>query len=455
MRPCIIGKDFSGVFMRQFSLILASFYVLSFSTCNATDCISLQSELKNILAKISADQQGSVPVLSIYAAPANDYDEVAKRLAGLFIEPDDKKQLNYAKSVNVQWKKLNTASLSHISAWSATHLSPLLPPTTTLYYPFGGPDIAYALAFFPRMNNYILVGLEPIGTFDNIKKTIANPSTLPALEHAFSSYWKKGYFITSEMMTQLSNRDVRGALYLILIGLARNGCVINLVEDLSIDSSGQVVARQDKMLPCVRIIFTYSGENFSRNVYYVRADLTNLNKKLCHLMAFVKRAPFVTLIKSASYVLHDQCSSQMRAFLLKNSSAILQDDTGIPFRYLSPTHQIYPFGTYKKPALNVFRHFLQKDLQNFFSNRSVVTIPFKIGYGFNQEDRNLILALPLKITAVHSRFFRFLDRPFIALFQEYPEACASVLIPHADWRHFENATTWQVPFCNFSSLSPN
>ncbi|MDR0581168.1 MAG: hypothetical protein LBG04_03595 [Holosporaceae bacterium] len=395
-----MANNFGGVFMGRFSLILAGFCVLSFSTCYATDSACMQSELENVLAEISVAQQDSSSISSIYAAPANDYDEVAKRLAGLFIEPDNKKQLNYAKSVNAQWEKLNTASLSHIPAWSATHLSPLLQPdATTLYYPFGGPDIAYALAFFSHMNNYILVGLEPIGTFDNIKKTIANPSTLPALEHAFSSYWKKGYFITSEMTTQLSNRDVRGALYLILIGLARNGCVINLVEDLSIDHSGQIVARQDKMLPCVRIAFTSPGEDSPKNVYYVRTDLTNLNKKLDHLMTFVKRAPFVTLIKSASYVLHDQCASQMRTFLLKNSSAILQDDTGIPFGHLLSTHQIYPYGIYRKPALNVFKHFQQKDLQSFFSNHNPIAIPFKIGYGFNQEDRNLILALPIGVPA--------------------------------------------------------
>ncbi|MDR2645969.1 MAG: hypothetical protein LBC04_02220 [Holosporaceae bacterium] len=383
--------------MERFSLILMCFCILPFSTYGFADGFDTQSELEDVFTEVYAAHQNSTPAFHIYTAPANDYDEVAKRLAGLFIEPYDKKQLNYAKSVNAQWEKLNAASLSHIPAWSAAHLSYFLPQnTTTLYYPFGGPDIAYALAFFPHMNNYILVGLEPIGAFDNIKKTIANPSTLPALERAFSSYWKKGYFITSEMMTQLSNRDIRGALYLILIGLARNGCVINFVEDLSIDPSGQAVARQDKMLPCVRVVFTPPGKNSPQNVYYVRADLTNINEKLAHLMTFVKRAPFVTLIKSASYVLHDQCASQMRAFLLTNSSAILQDDTGIPFCYLSSTHQIYPFGTYKKPALNVFKHFLQKDLQNFFSNHSTVAIPFKIGYGFNQDDRNLILALPVK-----------------------------------------------------------
>jgi hypothetical protein len=387
--------------MWQFLLILMGFCVSTSLVCGVTDNLGTQPELENVFAEIyDAAYTDSASTLPIYAAPANDYDEVAKRLAGLFIEPHDKKQLNYAKSVNAQWEKLNAASLSHIPTWSATHLSSLFPQVTTLYYPFGGPDIAYALAFFPNMDNYILVGLEPIGTFDKIKKAIANPSTLLALERAFSSYWKKGYFITSEMMTQLSNRDIRGALYLILIGLARNGCVINLVENLSIDPSGQAIVRQDKMLPCVRVVFTPFGEDSPKNVYYVRADLTNLNKKLDHLMTFVKRAPFVTLIQSASYVLHDQCASQMRSFLLKNSSAILQDDTGIPFRYFLSTHQIHPFGIYKKPALNVFKHFRQNDLQNFFSNHNSVAIPFKIGYGFNQKDRNLILALPMETAAM-------------------------------------------------------
>jgi hypothetical protein len=334
------------------------------------------------------------PSDSVYTPPANNYDEVAKRLAGLYIDPHNSDQLKYAKFINEKWEELSDASLSRIPCWRAVHMDPRMPENATvLFYPFGGPDILYARFFFPRMDVYILVGLEPIGTFANIEKNMGNTSTLTALKRALSSYFKKGYFITSEMMTQLSNQNARGALYPILIGLVRNGCTVNLVEDLSIDPEGREVVRQKGMLDCVKIVFTSAEGGFPKNVYYIRADLTNSNKKLPHLMNFVKRAPFATLIKSASYVLHDRVASGIRNFVLENSLAILQDDTGIPFSYFGQNWQMYPFGTYTEPPLRIFKNYRQKGLSEFFSSRNFIEIPFKIGYGFNQGRPNLIFAI--------------------------------------------------------------
>ena len=42
-----------------------------------------------------------------------------------------------------------------------------------------------------------------------------------------------------------------------------------------------------------------------------------------------------SLVKSASYLLHNPGFSDVRDFLLKNSAAILQDDTGIPVKFLT------------------------------------------------------------------------------------------------------------------------
>jgi hypothetical protein len=324
-------------------------------------------------------------------------DIVAKRLAGLYFDSEDPSQVEYAESISKSWEKLND-SLLKILTWSAKYIAPLLlqSEATTLFYPFGGPDIAYTLALFPQMNNYILVGLEPIGTFDNIKKTIKNSATLAALRRSLSSYFKKGYFITSEMMTQLSNKNIRGALYIILVGLARNNCTVTQVTDISIDPDGNEVPRQKGMPDGVKITFNPPGSMAQKSVYYIRANLIDSNKKLFYLMNFVKHTRFVTLIKSASYVLHDVSASQIRNFLLGFSAAVLQDDTGIPFSYFSTGWEVYPYGSYKNPALRIFMGYLQRDLRNFFATRNPLELPFMIGYGFNQDHSCLILAVSLK-----------------------------------------------------------
>jgi hypothetical protein len=343
---------------------------------------------------LEVSRDTSARLIFAYSPPQNDYDEVAKRLAGLFVDSNSTEQINYAKAINNGWEIRLCDNLFKIREWIARHIIPSLKKTkaTTLFYPFGGPDIAYALAFFPHMDNYILIGLEPIGTFSDIKKNITNVETLSALERASSSYFKKGYFITSEMTTQLSNKSVRGVLYPILVGLARNGCSIKFIEESSIDSEGHITPRQKNMMDCVKIIFTTPGDVTQRNVYYVRTDLANSNRKLSNLTNFVKSLSFVTLVKSASYVLHDKSASQIRNFLLNFSIAVLQDDTGIPIDYFGSVWSLKLFGSYNGPALPIFKHYKQDNLCKLFSSSEVTAVPCKIGYGDPQKT-NLTFAV--------------------------------------------------------------
>ncbi|MDR1982239.1 MAG: hypothetical protein LBQ08_00350, partial [Holosporaceae bacterium] len=122
---------------------------------------------------------------------SNIYNEVAQQLAGLYI-PDARRDnsiyIDYARFIGAEWKNLSEVSLSKIEDWSNTNIVPHLKNSETLFYPFGGPDIAYALKFFPGMQNYILIGLEPIGNFESIQKSIGNESAILALKQAFSQY---------------------------------------------------------------------------------------------------------------------------------------------------------------------------------------------------------------------------------------------------------------------------
>jgi hypothetical protein len=366
----------------------------------STDLKDVVDEKQNIFVNLSDRFPKFDPA---YAAPANDYDRIAKQLAGLHI-PDNKlnnqANIDYAKFIAQEWQNLNGVSLSKIPEWSKNNIAARVGNSTTLFYPFGGPDAAYALKFFPQMRTYILVGLEPIGNFENIKRNIENESTMLSLKRAFSSYLKKGYFVTSEMATQLYNKNVRGVLYLILIELAQSGFVIDLVENLSIDSKGNEVARQSGMVDCIKILFTPIAGGEQKSMYYARADLCNSNKQLTNLLNFVRRFSFTTFIKSASYVLHDKSASQTKNFILENANAILQDDTGIPFNNFDSNWDKYIFGQYTRPTLPVFRNYRQQALSNYYEIHKPVEIGFKIGYGFNQDRPNLILLIPTRRGAI-------------------------------------------------------
>jgi hypothetical protein len=339
---------------------------------------------------------------STKVSSTNTCDDVAKQLAGCYI-PDDalnETRVDYANFIEIKWEELEESSMSKISEWSAENIAPHLNDLTTLLYPFGGPDIAYALKFFPKMQTYILLGLEPIGSFEHIKRNIGDESTFSALKQAFSSYLQKGYFITSEMVTQLSNRSVRGVLPLLLIELVKSGFSIDSIEELSINSEGQEVARQSGMIDCVKIVFSSSKEEASKSLYYIRGSALNSNRKLPYLTNFIKRFQFATFVKSASYILHDKVASQLKNFILENTRAILQDDTGIPFRNFGSQWDKYVFGEYERPTLPIFRGYAQPDLAKYYASRGAVKIPFKLGYGFNQERPNLLLAIPTRRAVV-------------------------------------------------------
>jgi hypothetical protein len=111
-------------------------------------------------------------------------------------------------------------------------------------------------------------------------------------------------------------------------------------------------------------------------------------------MNFVKRFSFMTFIKSASYVLHDKMASQIKDFILGNTRGVLQDDTGIPFRDFDAKWEKSIFGAYTQPTLPVFKAYQQQNLSNYYATHNPIGIEFKIGYGFNQERPNLLLAIP-------------------------------------------------------------
>ncbi|MDR1334610.1 MAG: hypothetical protein LBJ71_05320 [Holosporaceae bacterium] len=314
----------------------------------------------------------------------NEFNHVAKRLEEI---------------CSPGWEKL-IENLDSIEEWANKNLTPHLEDYETVFYPFGGPDVTYPLKLFPKQKTYILVGLEPIGNFKSIAKNIDNPSAAETFRKAFASYFRKGYFITSEMVTQLSSQNVRGVLCLILASLSKNGYLIHNIIDLSIDAESNCVERQKGMPDCIKIEFSPAdNKDVVKSLFYVRTDLTNSNRSLSRILKLVEKSNFITFIKSASYVLHDRISSNLREFILNRSSAVVQDDTGVPFHFFSQNQwNIHAFGTYEKPSLPVFRGFKQNDLANFYKNHQTEDIPFFCGYGptHSKTRSNLICAVRSK-----------------------------------------------------------
>ncbi|MDR3155662.1 MAG: hypothetical protein LBT90_00980 [Holosporaceae bacterium] len=324
----------------------------------------------------------------------DQWDNVSRYLAGMYAPDNFNKEefANYAKVIEGKFSGLMSNSLGLVKSWSRENILDKVANCQTVFYPFGGPDVAYALEFFPDAQTYVLVGLEPIGNFDAIVKAIGNPNTLRLLTTSLSTYLSSGFFITSEMSNQLTNKSVRGTLPLMLIQLSRLGFTLDKVESAKIGTSGDIEFSGNG-IDCVRINCTRNEDAAQKVVYYVRTNLGNGNSQLDNLFQLVKKNNFVTFIKSASYALHDRSLFRLKQFILANTSAVLQDDSGIPFSSFDATWEKNIFGTYNGPTLKIFKNYIQKDLLNFYGTHACASIPFKIGYGFRMGRPNLFLGI--------------------------------------------------------------
>jgi hypothetical protein len=91
--------------------------------------------------------------------------------------------------------------------------------------------------------------------------------------------------------------------------------------------------------------------------------------------------------------MHDPQFSKTRAMTLESADVLIQDDTGIPYRFLSQTPwQTKLYGKYHKP-IKPMEYGYQKDLDAAFKSKAQVgDLPFPFGYHWRGSQSGLIFA---------------------------------------------------------------
>jgi len=140
----------------------------------------------------------------------------------------------------------------------------------------------------------------------------------------------------------------------------------------------------------VKIVFS-DGSAPRQTLYYFSTNLADGSFQRSGFSAFlVKLGPADSLIKSASYLLHEAYFSGVRNLLLNRSATIVQDDSGIPLTYFEATKwRVQAFGHYAGP-LPMFAKYYQPRLIELF--RSAGPLAFGIGYRWRKNESNLIVA---------------------------------------------------------------
>lgn len=323
--------------------------------------------------------------LSIYAEETltvHTFDEVGKLLAGLSDKWNGSAfYRSYSDYIAKSWSKLEANCFRKIRSWRDKNLSESVSHAKTIFYPFGGPDAAYAILLFPNAENYILVGQEKTGRCQSVLGTVFSESVLNNIKKSEKNFFEKGYFVTLEMLSDLNNSSLTGVLPIAMLTISKLG-----YEILDVANESPV----SKDVGTVKIEFRDPRTKQKKNLYYVRCGLEDRSAHISELLAFVSSfGEFTTFFKSCSYKMHQKGFEKIKSFVLDNSSTILQDDTGIRFDKVDKNVFDYKlFGSYEKPSLDVFRNFRQASLAQAYSQAKPEPFDFCIGYIGDTNVRN-------------------------------------------------------------------
>jgi hypothetical protein len=214
------------------------------------------------------------------------------------------------------------------------------------------------------------------------------------------------YFISSHMHIGMESKELNGVLPFLLFFMAREKTRILDVEYWFMGPDGTIQeahglengkASPPGAVPGVRILFESEGSpgNKPQTLYYFRLNLYDRTfRRNSHFITFLQSfGPLITFMKSAAYVMFDRQASTARQFVLDQSRYVLQEDSGIPFRYFDPSvWSLQFYGTYSKP-ISIFKNDYQADLARIYgTGRDIKPLPFGIGYRFQVDTANLLFA---------------------------------------------------------------
>jgi hypothetical protein len=342
------------------------------------------------------------PQTPVKSSPAND---AARYLAGLPVAPgsaltalsQDPRWATHARAMNVAFAQLEQRQLNNIRTFRAENIAPVTQTSPNCLYLFSGPDFLYADAMFGDCSTFVLQGLEAVDVVPDLATTPSEAlfGTLQNIEISLNTLLSFSFFKTKDMRQEFQRAQLKGVLPILLVFMARTGKEIESVEYFSLDKDGQVLPGQQGSTHAAKINFVEPASGLKKAMYYFTSDLSDdaLKRNPALLRFCESLGPVNSLLKAASYLLHGGNFTIVRNFLLQNSAAILEDDSGIPVHYLTPDKwTLRFFGTYTGP-IDLFKKFNQPDLRQYYEASTPKRLTFGFGYRWNNRSSTLILAV--------------------------------------------------------------
>ena len=310
--------------------------------------------------------------------------------------------VDHGKKFDQLWSIFEKQRLPGMKEFQATDLMGKEIEGATAFYPFSGPDILTAAMFFPKHKTYLMSALEPPGTVPTLAKIQKRPlaEQLALHRRTLDDLLQLSFFVTRAMDRELRGQVTDGLMTPIIIELARTHNKILGHCYFRLDDNGDLVERDTDPGKAMKnkgvaIEFQREGESGTHKLIYISLNLSDesLGPNQPYQKFVARLKPVVTFLKSTSYMTHADNFKIIRDTILENSTAIVQDDTGIPYRFFTPDKwQVTLYGGYVKP-IRVFSWRMQKDLKVAYDgSQGLKDLPFAMGYGSKSAKSNLQVA---------------------------------------------------------------
>ncbi len=339
------------------------------------------------------------------------WNDVARYLAGMEVR---EKSILYAKSKEPRysdhrrfmdglWSRIQKETIDIIVPWRDKNV-PSVSSRATAFYPLSGADFINLHTLFPDSRRYLMIALEPEGDSAVLRDHQSQRliDGLVPVQRSIYLYGVNNYFQSKVMSQEMTNRLLPGTVPALLIFMARMGLVIKSVDNVFIGESGDLVSikgspanKEKGKIYGIRIIFN-GRDGSSRELVYLSMKIgprsvdpaTPEGKYLGRLNSMK------TMMKSAVYLLHHRPFDSVRDFILKRTIVMVQDDSGIPYRFFTDGWRVTLYGKYRPAmALKYCMPVSQSDLKERYQ-AGVQPLPFNFGYGilFGPGQSNIMVA---------------------------------------------------------------
>ncbi|MEM6280011.1 MAG: hypothetical protein AAF733_11065 [Verrucomicrobiota bacterium] len=301
---------------------------------------------------------------------------------------------SHKSSLDKDFKSHQERVLFPMTEWSNASLTRDLVEGSTVRYLFSGPDILHAYHMFPTAETFIMCGLEPVGEIPDLGElTTGNASkALSEVRTSLGEIINLSFFRTKDMKDDLQFATFRGTTPIIMIFLARSGQYIKGLEDLELNTDGTITSKglDSKGADGVKIEFGPQRLQQKKTIYYFSSDLSDSGFDSTGFETWLETFPKSNAyLKAASFLMHQSWFTKVRSHLIEYSNQIVQDDSGIPFRYFKADEwYVDLYGVYTGP-IDLFAEYYQADMRAAYQSRKK-PLNFGTGYKWRKGESNLM-----------------------------------------------------------------